>query len=316
MKLSNSALRAELGTLLRLLQDSLDRLAEHIHRHAHEAWIWQPPASAQSAVRPSELSRQQTLRRICEAINDIKYEGAQDAHESRIYPGIVALSPAGIALADEVNRHKSALARVLRAMEGRTEIGTTDPRTGEKGKRPLREVALEAFYFRRLHHWQATRRLEILRETDKVIGTLEYVGFMWATSREVRRTCRETLLEQASADDARLLSATEIQTLKDLPPNEPLAIVRPGHTIPKANIRWISHGRSPATTKVRVAVLPLILPGDRLPDKLRKLPATPAGKVPRLPRTDIEIESTPLCRSLPVFRYLKPLRVSKRQLST
>jgi DNA replication terminus site-binding protein (Ter protein) len=313
MHLSNSALRAELGTVLERLQASLQDLADHIERYGHDAWLWQPPASSGRVTPSTDLSQRQTLSGIAAAIQGIKYEDGQDAHESRIYPGIVALSPRGVGLADEVNRHKSALARVLRAMDGRTELGTIDQRTGERGERPLREVALEAFYFRRLHHWQATRRLEVLRETEEIAGTLEYVGFMWATSREVRRTSREALIEQATAPDATLLTEKEIQTLKDLPANEPLAIVRPGHTTPKANLRWLARNGDAATTKVRVAVLPLILPGNQLPARLRKLPPTPAAKQPRLSRTDIEIEPTPLCRSLPVYRYLKPLRAGKRK---
>lgn len=320
--LSNSALRAELGTALRHLQSSLRNLSDHIHHHAHEAWLWQPPSSQLPNTAPSnlspppELSRRETLARIATALQAIKYQDGQDPHESRIYPGIVALSPPGILLADEVNRHKATLAQVLKAMEGRTELATINPETGEKADRPLREVALEAFYFRRLHHWQATRRLEVLRETDKVTGTLEYVGWIWANSREVRRTTREALLEQAQAPDARLLTPAEIQLIKELPPKEPLAIVRPGHTIPKANLRWESRNGAPATTKVRVAVLPLILPGEHLPQRLRKLPPSPTAKQPRLPRTDIEIEPTPLCRTLPVHRYLKPLRRTKRSLTS
>ena len=73
------------------------------------------------------------------------------------------VSEEGVALAEEVSRHKRALAAVLRAMQGRTEERVIDQLTGERGPWPLRKVALEAFYFRRLHHWQATRELVVLR---------------------------------------------------------------------------------------------------------------------------------------------------------
>lgn len=313
MKLSNSALRAELGNELKLLRDSLLRLADYVRQHAGEAWLWQSPGSFRPGIIPPELSRSQTLEGIADALQAIKYEDGQDAHESRIYPGMVALPSAGLALVDEVNRHKVALARVLRAMEGRMEVGTVDRGTGERGERPLREVALEAFYFRRLHHWQATRRLEVLRETENFVGALEYVGFIWANSREVRRTSREALLEQAKAPDARLLSPEDIEIVRRLPPNEALAIVRPGHTIPKANLRWFSRDGAPATTKVRVAVLPLIVPGNQWPPRLRKLPLSASEKGVRAARADVEIEATALCHSLPVFRYLKPVRTAKRK---
>lgn len=313
MALSNSALRAELGTTLKLLQAGLRTLADYIREHAHETWVWQSPASSRATPSSPDLSRSETVKRIATALQAIKYEDDQDAHESRIYPGIVALSAPGVALADDVNRHKVALAKTLRTMDGRTELGTIDQRTGERGERPLREVALEALYFRRLQHWQATRRLEILRETDQVIGTLEYVGFMWATSREVRATSREALLEQANNPDGTRMSDDDIEIIKRLPANEPLALVRPGHTTPKANIRWEPREGADSVTKVRVAVLPLIVPGTQLPKRLRLLPPSPADRQSRLARTDVEIESTPLCRTLPVYRYLKPLRSTKRK---
>jgi hypothetical protein len=44
-------------------------------------------------------------------------------HEPRIYPGIVAVSSEGIALTDTINRYKTTLARILREMDGRTELG-------------------------------------------------------------------------------------------------------------------------------------------------------------------------------------------------
>src|SRR4029077_5285720 len=102
------------------------------------------------------------------------------------------------------------------------EVGVIDQRTGERGPRPLREVALEAFYFRRLHHWQATRELVVLRQSAKSIGTPEYIGFSWATCRDVRRTYREKLIEElrerrADADDSSRYDR-DIEALSNLQP--------------------------------------------------------------------------------------------------
>jgi hypothetical protein len=315
MPTSNSALRAELGTTLRTLQSALSALADYLRAAPRAAWCWQSPRpSHANATRhpPADLSLEQTLANLAEGIQTIKYDDAQDPHESRIYPGIVALPHEGVALADEVNRLKALLAQVLKDMDGRTVTDAIDPSTGERGERPLREVALEAFYFRRLQHWQATRRLEILRETAHQTGTLDYVGFMWATSREVRRTSREALLKEAQ-DDERRLSAEELEVLRKLPAGEPLALVRPGHTTPKANIRWVARDGAPPTTKVRLAVLPLIVPGEHLPERLRKLPPTPPPKRHRAARTDIEIESAPLLPTLQVYRYLPQQRAPRRR---
>jgi hypothetical protein len=307
METSNSALRAELGVCLRDVQQALTGLAQHIRKRAGEAWLWQKPDQGQGAFTepPADLNREDTLKGIVEGIVAIKYgDEDQDAHSSLIAPGIVCVSEEGIALADEVNRAKSSLARVLRAMSDRTEEGIVDERTGERGLRPLREVALEAFFFRRLNHWQATRRLEILREAP------EYLGFIWATSRDVRRTSREELLQQAQAEDSRI-SVADVAVLSELPVGEPLALVRPGHTTPKVNIRWAARDWRPATTSVRIAVLPLILLGDRLPARLRKLPAAPTPKHFRLNRVDVEIEAEPVLQSLPVHRYLPHVREEK-----
>lgn len=312
---TNSALRAELGTTLRALEPALANLADYLRSAPHDVWCWRPPKTPltfDNRNATPDLPRAQALAHLAEGIQTVKYDDTQNPHESRIYPGIVALPTEGIALANEVNRLKSLLARVLKDMDGRTIADAIDPSTGERGERPLREVALEAFYFRRLQHWQATRRLEILRETPHETGTLDYVGFMWATSREVRRTSREALLKEAEESDRRL-SPEDLETLRRLPAGEPLALVRPGHTTPKANIRWIARDGATPTTKVRLAVLPLIVPGDHLPERLRKLPPTPPPKRHRAARTDIEIESIPLLPTLQVYRYLPHQRATRRR---
>ena len=135
MKSSNSELRAELGTTLRSLQDSLLHLANYLRQEARDVWFWQVPKSPGTNPKtkePHDLPRDQALASIASGIQAIKYEGDQHPHESRIYPGIVAVPLEGIALTDEVNRHKTTLARVLRDMDGRTELGTIDPQTGER----------------------------------------------------------------------------------------------------------------------------------------------------------------------------------------
>jgi hypothetical protein len=313
---SNSALRAHLGNCLRQLEGSLEGLAEHIRAHTNDVWFWQRPGPGVDAFTApqAEYSRDRALEGVTDAILAIKYEHElQDPHESRIAPGMIALTQAGIDLAHEVNGWKLALANVLRAMADRTEIGVVDPRTGERGERPLREVALEAFFYRRLHPWQATRRLQILRESPEHVGVLDYVGFMWATSREVRRTSREELLGPTEVSGIHL-SEQERETVTNLPVGEPLAFLRPGHTTPKANIRWVARGQEAPVTCVRIAVLPLIMLGNRLPTRLRKLPPAPTPPSFRLSRGDTELEPHPLLESVHVHRYVEHLRQQKRGL--
>lgn len=316
--LSNSALRADLGAHLKGLQSALEEFTHHLQVEARDAWVWQKPRGLANALTPptAELTREHTLELITEALTAIKYTEGQDPHESYIAPGIVVVSEEGVALAEEVNRRKRALAAVLRAMQGRSEIGVIDQRTGERGPRSLREVALEAFFFRRLHHWQSTRELVVLRPSVGSIGTPEYIGFSWATCRDVRRTYREKLIEQlresrADAEDSSRYDH-DINVLTNLPPNEPLALIRPGHTTPKANIAWPPAADGTSARQIKPAVLPLVMFGQRLPTRLRKLPAAPTPKHFRLARVDTEIEPVPLLETLPAYQYLPHLRPAKR----
>lgn len=317
---TNSALRATLGTHLKSLQSSLSLFTDHLQTEARAAWLWQKPRGAAPVdpltPPPPELSRDHALELISESLKAIKYTDDQAAHESHIAPGLLVVSEEGLALADEVNRHKRALASILRAMQGRTEIGVIDQRTGERGPRPLREVALESFFFRRLHHWQATRELVVLRERTTSIGTPDYIGFSWATCRDVRRTYREALIEQLQESRADVEDTSrydrDIALLTVLEPKEPLALVRPGHTTPKANIAWPAAPDGKSARQIKPAVLPLVMFGTRLPSRLRKLPPAPTPRHFRLARVDTEIEPTPLLETLPAHRYLPHIRPTKR----
>ena len=318
LEVSNSALRAELGACLKSLKDALAEFTRHVQVDARDAWIWRKPPGRVDALTPlpPEISRAHTLELIAEAVNDIKYTDGQDPHESRIAPGVVVLGEEGLRLAAEVNRHKRALAAVLRAMHGRVEEGVVDQRTGERGQRPLREVALEAFFFRRLHHWQATRELVVLRESERSVGSPEYIGFSWATCRDVRRTYREALIQQleegrASAENAAGYDR-DLSILSQLEPQEPLAIVRPGHTTPKANIAWAAGVDGKPVRQIKPAVLPLVMLGRSLPVRFRKLPPAPTPRHFRLARVDTEIEAGALLETVPVYRYLAHLRKVKR----
>ena len=314
---SHSTLRAELGLSLEGLQSALSRFATHIQMRAHGAWLWQPPegpADPHAAPMP-ELSREHTLERISRVICQIKYEDGQDPHASIIAPGVVVVSREGIELARDINHYKKRLAQVLVQMQDRKEWDI-DPATQERALRPLREVALESFYFRRLHHFQATRELVILHESD-MYEAPDYIGFTWAALRDIRRTSRERLLEELSKPDPDGVElagvAQDVVTLTNLPAGEALAIVRPPHRTPRANIAFPSRTGGPPLRTSKVAVLPLVIQGTALPARLRKLPAAPLPAHYRLARSDVEIEPEPLLTTLPAHRYLPAFRERKRQ---
>ena len=53
----------------------------------------------------------------------------------------------------------------------------------------------------------------------------------------------------------------DLSVLRKLEPKEPLAIVRPGHTTPKANIAWPAGVDGKVVRQIKPAVLPLVMLG-------------------------------------------------------
>lgn len=317
MSVSNLELRLELGNCLKGLTETLEAFAAHIRSQARSVWLWSPTDdSAPRSALPAS-SRAEALEGAARAFLTIKYDDNQDAHESRIAPGLLALPLAGIELAEEVNHWKGRLARALKAMEGRQEEGVVNQETGERGPRPLREVALERLYFRRLHYFQAVRKVVVLRESAEHIGTPDYVSFSWSICRAVRRSSREALLKDLSArlangkSSPRLLER-DLAALERLAPGEPLALVREAPPSIKANVRWPAREALPPTRRLCSAVAPIVMLGEQLPQLFRPLPREPVSSSRRLARADTELESKPLLCTVPVFRYLQQHRTTKR----
>lgn len=317
MASSNLELRLELGNCLKSLTASLESLAAHIRSQGRAIWLWSPVHDeAPRSVLPA-LSREKALDAAARSLLTIKYEDGQDAHESRIAPGLIALPPAGIELADEVNHWKDRLAKALKAMEGRKEEGVINQETGERGPRPLREVVLERLYFRRLHHYQAVRKVVVLRESAEHIGTPDYVSYSWGIVRAVRRTSREALIKDlserlANGKGAPRLLERDLAVLERLGAREPLALVRKAPPTVKANVRWPARAGMPPTRRLCSAVAPIVMLGEHLPEQFRPLPPEPLPSSERLARADTELESKPLLCTVPVFRYLRQHRTVKR----
>lgn len=316
MPASNAVLRVELGNCLKGLTGTLESFAAHIRRETRAIWLWapshdEPPRSALPA-----LSRAEALDAAARSLLTIKYDEGQDAHESRIAPGLIALPPAGIELADEVNYWKERLAKALQAMEGHKEESVVNQETGERAPRPLREVALEAFYFRRLHYYQAVRKVVVLRESGGHIGTPDYVSYSWGACRAVRRSSREALIEDLSArltygKGAPRLLERDLAVLERLPAREPLALVRKAPPTVKANVRWPAPPNTSPTRRLCSAVAPIVMLGEQLPEQFRPLPPEPPSSE-RLARADTELEPKPLLCTVPAFRYLRQHRTAKR----
>jgi len=314
---SPTELRIELGNGLKGLSASLEAFAEHVRREARGVWMWRPQSAAAPRIALPALSRAEALEAATRALLTIKYENDQDAHESRIAPGLLVLSAEGIALADAVNYWKDRLAQALKAMNGIEVEAVINDETGERGPRPLREVALEGLYFRRLHYRQAIRSLVVLRESPEHVGTPDYASFSWSRCRTVRRSSREALIEELSsrlANEPRSshLLKRDLRLLEQLPAQEPLAIVRKAPPTVRVNVRWPAREGNAATRTSFSAVAPVVMMGERLPEKFHPLPSEPEPPGARQARADTKLEDTQLLVTVPAFRYLRMFRRMKR----
>ena len=313
----HTELRIELGNGLKGLSASLEEFAAHLRHHARAVWMWSPGSNAAGErVALPALERAEAIEAAARALLTIKYENDQDAHESRIAPGLLVLSAEGVALADTVNYWKDRLAQALKALNGIEVEALINEETGERGPRPLREVALEGLYFRRLHYRQAVRRLTVLRESPAEVGTPDYVSFSWSRCRTVRRTSREALIEEITARLANeprrtQLLQRDLTVLKGLPAQEPLAIVRKAPPTVRVNARWPAREGQAAARASFSAVAPVVMLGDALPEKFTPLSPAPPPKEARKARNDTELEDTQLLETVPTFRYLRNFRESK-----
>ena len=315
---SHTELRIELGNGLKGLSAALDDFARHVRREARAVWMWTPGSDVPvERVALPALERAEALEAAARALLTIKYENDQDAHESRIAPGLLVVSAEGIALANDVNYWKDRLAQALKAMNGIEVEAIINEVTGERGPRPLREVALEGLYFRRLHYRQAIRRLTVLRESAELVGTPDYVSFSWSRCRTVRRSSREALIEELTARIANeprrtQLLQRDLTVLKGLPPSEPLAIVRKAPATVRVNACWPAREDQAAARASFSAVAPVVMLGERLPEKFHPLSSEPDPPGARQARADTQLEDTQLLATVPAFRYLREYRKAKR----
>lgn len=314
---SHTELRLELGNSLKGLSAALEDFAGHARRAARAVWMWTPASAAPvERVALPAIERAEALEAAARALLTIKYENDQDAHESRIAPGLLVLSAEGIALADDVNYWKDRLARALKAMNGIEVEAIVNEETGERGPRPLREVALEGLHFRRLHYRQATRMITVLRESSEHTRPPDYVSFSWSTCKTVRRSSREALIEElserlaAGTGSPRLLER-DLALLRQLPEREPIAIARKAPPTVRVNVRWPPRDGGRPVRATFSAVAPVVMLGERLPEKFRPLPAEAASSAERPVRADAELEDTQLLATVPAFRYLRQYRRAK-----
>lgn len=305
MEILNSDLQSAFGMALANAKQTTSDLVGYLSKEGKAAWVWQNPEeqSEDLFANPSQpLDLQQSLTLASEIINAFWYTDGQDARTVRICPGLIAVGPKGIALAQTMNKARHALAESLVAMEGRAEQCGTDPKTGTPNMRPLREVTQEAFQAARLQFQQATRAIVTLEHAPT------YAGFTWANCRKVFRTTagevRRTVTQRLDPERPDPLLLVDLKSLQNMSEDHPLAIVRPASLTPKVNLAWTDASGATVRT-IKRSVLPLLYVGDSLPERLYELPPSPDLPRTRSKRKDVELEEKPFLATVVVHRYVQ-----------
>jgi hypothetical protein len=291
-----SQLRAELATALHRLEDALGVLDARLAAETgFPLWVWQQadPREARDHARA--------------VVRAIDYVGEQAPSATRICPALMGASPGTLAAARAVNRAKAELKAALAPMDGRTITLGEDPETGEPIEKPLLKVALRALKHPRFHRRQALRNIVVLDEAPT------YAAFTWARLRKIQTTTvasvRADLLDRIDVEPSAALLA-QLERLDSLPPDEPLAIVKPPHVHPRVNLLLpdASKGEGATRPAQRRATLPVLYPAERgeASPRLRPLAEEPPPGPTRRTRRDQRVDPEAFLPSLHIHRYLSP----------
>lgn len=291
-----SQLRATLTSALHRLKAQLGELDRALkEEEGYPVWVWHEKDSTKARIQ---------IRQIVTAIG---YRDNQDPTATLICPALVGVSVTTLDFINQVNEAKINLQQALKAMDG-IKIEDRDRNTGVSILRPLIKIALASLGHARLHRRQATRKLVNLEEMP------ESVSFIWSRLPKIEsidvkeaQYRLEARLEKTPHNS--LLVEEDLRHLKQLAPNERLAIVAPPHIHPRANIAWSTEEGTTRRAQKR-AVLPIFYPATRydyLP-RLRPLPEEPPPPGLRLRRNDATIETTPFLLTIRAHRYKFPPR--------
>lgn len=285
----NSELQVALADALSTLVARLDALDRRLIAEAgYPQWVWHAPG---------KLPARDQARAVLRAIEYIDH---QDPHETRICPALLGASDETLRAARAVNATKIELEAALRAIDPVLQV-RRDPKTGVEITERLLKVALAEIGYKRFHRRQALRKIVVLdRRPNKV-------SYTWAQLPKIERTDRETVRAQLQRmfeeGGATLRLVEDLERIEALPAATPLALVRPPHIHPRANLVYGVRGHS--TRAQCRAVLPILYPaayGEPLP-ALRALPDDPPIAPTRARRASVQVADTPYLMTLPVHRY-------------
>lgn len=227
---------------------------------------------------------------------DLWYQEDQDGRETRMYPGLVAITPHQITYANEINLAKDRFRKTVQKIKADDSVFWREI----QGKLARRYKTLNDQLSReglsRIHLKQVFRHLPL------VVSRPEKVGFSWYTSgRSIQKiTTNEAydLLCKLNTESTHI--QIQLERLASLPSNEPLARVQKQAPVLRANIVFANKQRRSLNVS-----LPLLFPNEGqidLPD-FNIPPETPPAVRQRLVRSDNRIEDEAYLPSIRVHRY-------------
>lgn len=285
----NSELQVALADALSTLVARLDTLDRRLIAEAgYPQWVWQAPG---------RLPARDQARAVLRAIEYIDH---QDPHETRICPALLGASAETLKAARAVNVAKIELEAALRAIDP-VVVMRRDPQTGIETPERLLKVALAEMGCKRLHRRQALRKIVVLDQHPNK------VSYTWAQLPKIERTDREAVHAQLQRmfeeGGATLRLVEDLERIDALPAGTPLALVRPPHIHPRANLVYGVRGH--ASREQCRAVLPILYPAahDEALPTIRALPDDPPIEPTRARRKTVRVIDAPYLSTLPVHRY-------------
>ena len=254
--------------------------------------------SIENSMAPAWIAEWHQQCSLNDILLDLWYHEDQDGRETRVYPGIIALSREQITFANEINFLKDEFRRSIQMVkEANNENWREIQGLIAKRYYPLNEH-LSREGLNRLHLKQVFRHIPL------VVSRPDKIGFSWYTSgRSIKKLTKQdayNLLCKLNTESTHI--KIQMERLASLQDNEPLARVQNQAPVLRANL--VFDDRKKRSMNVS---LPLMFPSEgkrTLPEFNIPLSEPPKHRS-RLIRSDNKLEDDAFLPSIRVHRYIK-----------
>jgi len=279
----------ELTSAFDNMMTALNALRSTILKQQPAHWLPLTPHEQASGARPLGI--------LTDLITDVWYRDGQDGRETRSRHGLLMMNAELIALATEANQQKDAFHAAVKAANKELEKPGFDEAVAGLGERHsgLR-YSLHFAGLSRVHLKQCYRHLPILEHCPLK------VGFSWYTNGRSIRKISVTEAQNKLLELGEEKSHIQIQLskLNHLPPGQQLAQVQTLAPVVRANLVYPES--APRPRQAMNIALPLMLPGDILPEFNRLETEPPEGRT-RQRRGDQKVSDDPWLPSIRVHLY-------------